>query len=189
MTDEEIYNSEPKYIFTTKYQDFELDTNRHPEAKVTFPAKDGYDLKLLELTVNMATQSIGNTAYCTYLLNIDGSIFNPNHVLKTTSIGYTPIKDSMSKQIRTSNDVIFYLHLKTSNSNSKAMVKNFQIKYKYVAKKVSVTPVTPEEETSEGDNLEYILYISGTDTDVEKAIEEIKKELGDVAKIETYSKK
>ena len=69
------------------------------------------------------------------------------------------------------------------------MVKNFQIKYKYVAKKVSVTPVTPEEETSEGDNLEYILYISGTDTDVEKAIDEIKKELGDVAKIETYSKK
>jgi len=189
MNEEKIYSSDPKYVFTTKYSDFELDTNRHPEATVTLPAKDGYDLKLLELTVNMCTQSIGNTAYCTYLLKIDGAIFNPNLTLKTTSTGYTPIKASISKQIRTSNDVTFYLHLKTSNYASKAMVKNFQIKYKYVAKTVNVAPVTPEQDTSDAENLEYILYISGSETDVEAAISELKKEFGDKATVETYSKK
>jgi hypothetical protein len=189
MTDEIVWSSSSKYIFTTRYTDFELDTNRHPEATVTIPAKEGYDIKLLELTVNMASQTSGNTAYCTYLLNIDGVIFNPDIELKTTSTSYTPMKVSMSKQIRTSKDVIVYLHLKSTSSTSKAMVKNFQIKYKYVAKGVNVAPVTPEQDTSDAENLEYILYISGSETDVEAAISELKKEFGDKATVETYSKK
>lgn len=169
MTESKVYSSDAAYIFTTRYADFELSSNKHPEATVTIPAKSGYNIKIVKLTVNICAQVTGQTAYCTYLLGIDSKLNDPGVVIKTTSNSYTPMELSINKTIETANDIKFYLHLKTSVTTSKAMVKNFTIVYQYVSKEtVTITPV----ETT-GDTKDYIIYLEGTESDVKNAIEEI----------------
>jgi hypothetical protein len=186
MSESKVYNSDAKYIFTTRYTDYELSTNKHPEATVKISGKSGYTLKIIELTVNICAEKSGAKAYCTYLLKDGTKLINPNKELQSGFNTYKPVKLSIDQEITSNDGVTFYLHLKTSQSTSKAMVKNFQIKYEYV----QISNDSDGEDT-EGDKyggtLEYIIQVTGTQEAVDKAYDEIVNKIGDTAIVTKYT--
>jgi hypothetical protein len=177
----QAYNSDPQYIFATRYMDYELDTNKHPEATITLPAKKGYKLVLGKFTANICAEVAGNRAYCTALVMSGGKRFDGIKEISTNSTTYTPISFDIGKTIETQEEVIFYLHLKTTSDQSKAKVQNFTFEYEYVK--------IDQEEPPINGALDYIISFEGTEEQINKAIDLVKQTLGtNIKEIEVYTK-
>jgi hypothetical protein len=186
MTSSNVYTSDSKYVFTTRYTDYALTTNKHPEATVNIAGKAGYILRITELTVNICAEKSGKKAYCTYLIKDGSKLINPEKEIQSGANSYTPVKISINQDITAGSGAVFYLHLKTSVSTSKAMVKSFQLKYEYV-KISTVDDGDGAEGENTGGTLEYIIQISGTQEAVDKAYDEIVKSIGDTATVTKYT--
>lgn len=186
MSEPVVYTSNSKYIFTTRYTDYELLTNKHPEATVNIPGKPGYAINILELTVNICAEKAGKTAFCTYLFKTNNKLVNPGKEIKSTANKYNPVKMIINKQFGVGAGVVFYLHLKTSDSNSKAMVKNFQVKYEYIVIAQENDGEDSSDKNPDG-TIDYIIQISGTQENVQAAYETISKMIGDTATVTKYT--
>lgn len=176
------YTSDPNFVFATKYTDYELDTNRHPEATIKLPGKKGYKLVFGKFTAKMCNELAGNRAYCTALIMSGGKRFDGIKEISTNATAYTNISFDIGKTIETEEDVIFYLHLKTTSSSSKARVQSFTFEYEYVKIEQEEPPITGA--------LDYIISFEGTEEQVNATLELIKKNIGaNIKEIEVYTKK
>ena len=176
------YTSDPKYVFTTRYTDYALDTNRHPEVTVTLPAKAGYKIVFGKFTAKMCNELAGSMAYCTALIMSGGKRFDDIKETSTSVTTYTEVSFDIGKTVETQEEVIFYLHIKTSFSTSKAKVQSFSFEYEYVKIEEEEPPITGE--------LDYIISFEGTEGQVNTALELIKKAIGaNIKEIEVYAKK
>jgi len=176
------YTSDPNYVFATKYTDYELDTNRHPEATIKLPGKKGYKLVIGKFTAKMCSELAGNRAYCTALIMSGGKRYDGIKEASTNVTTYTNISFDIGKTIETQEEVIFYLHLKTSSSTSKARVQSFTFEYEYIKIEEEEPPITG--------TFDYIISLEGTEAQINAALELIKTSLGtNIKEIEVYSKK
>ena len=175
------YTSDEQYIFTTKYADYEIEANRHPEATIKLPAKAGYKVVMGKFTATMCAELAGNRAYCTVLLMSGGKRFDGIKEISTSLTTYTDITFDINQTIETQEEVIFYLHLKTSSSVSKAKVKSFTFEYEYVKIETGEPPITG--------TTDYIISFEGTEDQINAALALVKQSLGaNIKEIEVYAK-
>jgi uncharacterized membrane protein len=178
----QIYTSDPNFVFATKYTDYELDTNRHPEATIKLPGKKGYKLVFGKFTAKICNELAGNRAYCTALIMSGGKKFDGIKEISTNATAYTNISFDIGKTIETEEEVIFYLHLKSTSSTSKARVQSFTFEYEYVKIQQEEPPITG--------TTDYVISLEGTESQIYDALSLIKKALGENIKaIEVFTKK
>lgn len=167
-----VYRFPDDVTWSTKETDYNLESNIEVLKTVTIPGKEGYVIKLNDVSLYLWNESAGHVASVCFA--VDSRILVEIHTASTQAgKSYGNLNYAGSRGA----DIDLGFHLKTSYEGSQAMLKSVVFAYEYVESEEEEEPGIEEPEPEETVK-ETIVKISCTsEAEAEELIKKLKQKV------------
>ena len=171
-----VYRSPDGTVWATKYTNYNLDTRSHVQNTVTIPGKDGYVIKLRDISLYLWNESDGHVASVCFTV---GSKKLAEIHTASAKPGKTYGDLNYAGGVGAGIDLDF--NLKTSYEGSQAMLKGVVFAYDYVEGVEEDKPVTEDPKEEEEEPIkETIVKISCTsEAEAEELVKKLKQKISE----------